>query len=74
MRVVKSIEIESPGLGQRIKQARDADSRTLVSICKVVDMSPANWYRIEDESQVLPIETLRKIEAVLNIDLGVKFD
>ena len=32
-----------------------------------------NWYRIEDEKQTLPLETLRSIEKVLGVDFGVKF-
>ncbi|ABW32246.1 conserved hypothetical protein (plasmid) [Acaryochloris marina MBIC11017] len=37
-------------------------------------MSATNWYRIESEKQLLPEETLRKIESVLGVDFGIKFD
>lgn len=75
IRVRKVIDIEVPGLGARIKQARELDSRSLIQICADAGMTPANWYKVEkEEAKVLPIETLRKIEAVLGVDLGVKFD
>ena len=38
-------------------------------------MTPMNWYKIEaEETKGLPIETLRKIEELLGVDFGVKFD
>ncbi|WP_313950031.1 helix-turn-helix transcriptional regulator [Nostoc sp. FACHB-190] len=75
MRVRKTEERDFPGLGARIKQARESDSRSLIHLCAEIDMTPANWYKIEnEETKVLPLETLRKIESVLQVDLGVKFD
>lgn len=74
MKVVREISIDAPGLGLRIKQAREADSRSLKAICEAVGMSQMNWYRIEREAQLLPEETLRKIEEVLGVDFDVKFD
>jgi hypothetical protein len=35
-------------------------------------MSVQNWYRIESESQMVPIDTLERIENALGIDLGTK--
>lgn len=73
MRVRKVIEGEFPGLGARIKKAREADDRSLVQICAAANMTPANWYRIEaEETKALPLETVRRIEQVLGIDLGVE--
>ena len=37
-------------------------------------MSQMNWYRIEKEEQDLPEPTLLKIEEVLGVNFGVKFD
>jgi transcriptional regulator with XRE-family HTH domain len=71
MKVTKTISIDVPKLGEKIKEAREADSRSLKAICKAVGMSQMNWYRIEEEKQSLPIETLRKIEKVLGVDFGV---
>jgi transcriptional regulator with XRE-family HTH domain len=74
MRVERTITVDAPGLGKKIKKARESDGRKLTDICSAVGMTAANWYRIEAEKQVLPEATLRKIEYVLKIDLGVSFD
>lgn len=75
MKVRKVIDREVPGLGAQIKKAREASPRSLVQICAEIDMTPANWYKIEkEETKVLPVDTLRKIEEVLGIDLGISFD
>ena len=75
MKVRKVIDIEAPGLGAKIKAAREADSRSLLSICKEIGLTPMYWYKIEaEEVKALPIETLRKIEEVLGVNFGVNFD
>lgn len=75
MKVKKVLEIDVPGLGSRIRQARETDSRSLAEICRQVGMTTMNWYRIEnEETKALPIETLQSIEEVLGVDFGVKFD
>ncbi|WP_017654615.1 helix-turn-helix domain-containing protein [Fortiea contorta] len=75
MKVRKVIERDFPGLGARIKQHREADRRSLIQLCAEIDMTPANWYKIEnEETKVLPLETLQKIESVLGLDLGVNLD
>ena len=75
MKVRKVIEIEVPKLGSRIRQAREADSRSLAEICRQMPMSTMNWYRIEsEETKALPVETLERIEEVLGVNFGVKFD
>ncbi|MEL7037572.1 MAG: hypothetical protein AAFO04_18400 [Cyanobacteria bacterium J06592_8] len=44
-------------------------------ICRQIEMSPMYWYKIEaEEVKALPEETLRTVENILGIDLGVKFD
>lgn len=64
--------IESKGLGDRIRSARKLDRRSLLDICREIDMTSANWYKIEkEEVKLLPLETLRKIEMVLKTDLGI---
>jgi transcriptional regulator with XRE-family HTH domain len=74
MKVRKVIEIEVPKLGSRIRQVREADSRSLAEICRQMPMTTMNWYRIEaEETKALPIETLKRIEEVLGVDFGVEF-
>lgn len=73
MKVVRKTVLEVSGLGQRIKQAREADSRSLKALAESAGMTSMNWYRIEAEEQELPEETLRKVEQALGVDLGVSF-
>jgi transcriptional regulator with XRE-family HTH domain len=73
MKVKKLIEKEFPGLGAKIKQAREADKRSLTEICALVGMTTANWYKIEaEDNKSLPIETLRRIEEGLGLEFGVE--
>lgn len=74
-RIVKQ-EIDAPGLGQKIREAREADGRSLAQLARVTGISRNYWYQLEAESVMGGIseETLRKIEAVLAVDFGVKFD
>lgn len=73
MKVRKTIDIEIPGLGEKIEAARRADARTLKNICDQTNMTTANWHRIEkEETKFLPIETLRDIERVLGVDFDIE--
>lgn len=73
VKVVRTIELEVLDLGRQIKTARKADGRSVTEIAAAAGMSVQNWYRIEDERQSLPEDTLRLIEKVLGIDFGVVF-
>ncbi|MBK1990890.1 helix-turn-helix transcriptional regulator [Sphaerospermopsis aphanizomenoides BCCUSP55] len=74
MKVRRTIDIEIPGLGKRIRQAREADRRSLAEICRQIPLTTMNWYKIEsEETKALPIETLQRIEEVLNVNFGIKF-
>lgn len=76
MRVRQILEVEVEGLGDRIKAARLASDKSLEQICDEVGVSRTYWYDIEKETLkgTLALEKLRKIEQVLEVDLGVKFD
>ena len=76
-RVVRQ-KIEVEGLGDRIRQAREgakAQGKSLVALCREANLSRQYWYQLEREQiqGALSEETLRKIEAVLGVDLGVEF-
>ncbi len=72
MLVRKTVDGIFEGLGQKIKKARESDSRSLTDICSASGMSAANWYRIESEEiKALPLETLRRMEEVLGQDFDV---
>lgn len=76
MRIRQIKEVEVTGFGKKIKEARLNSRKSLEEICEEVDLSRTYWYDIEKESLkgTLSIENLRKIEEVLDIDLGVKFE
>ena len=75
MIVRKITDTKVPELGKKIKEARLSDQRSLAQICREIPMSPVNWYKIEsEETKALPIETLRRIEQVLGINLNVYID
>jgi transcriptional regulator with XRE-family HTH domain len=72
MKFRKIIEKEQIGFGQRLKKIREKDVRSLSEICKEIGMTRANWYHIENEQHTfIPIETLRKIETVLNVNFEI---
>ncbi len=72
MKVVRTIELEVTGLGDRIKKARSSDKRSLTQLAALAGMTTANWYRIEGEKfNSLPFETLKRMESALDTDFGV---
>lgn len=77
VQVKRVIEVvhDFPGLGQRIRQAREKDNRSLSEICRDSGISRSYWYQLEGEDMRSPAteEVIRKIERALGIDLGVCF-
>jgi transcriptional regulator with XRE-family HTH domain len=74
VKVERTQLVDVPGLGAKIKAARESSDRPLRSLADEAGMTTANWYRIENEEvKRLPEQTLRKIEAVLGVDFGVVF-
>jgi len=75
MKVRKVIDVDIPNLGDKIKDARKADSRSLTQLAAAAGMTTANWYTIEaEEIKALPAETLQRIEEVLGISFGARFE
>ncbi|MDZ8184230.1 MAG: helix-turn-helix transcriptional regulator [Nostoc sp. ChiSLP02] len=78
MQVKRVVEVvqDFPDIGKRIKQARERDERSLSQICRESGISRAYWYQLESENLRAPVTEamIRKIEAVLSVDLGVKFN
>ncbi len=74
-RVVETVH-DFPGLGQRIRQIREKDERSLSEICRECGISRSYWYQLEGEDLRSPAteEVIRKVEGVLGVDLGVCFD
>jgi transcriptional regulator with XRE-family HTH domain len=73
-RIIKQ-EVDAPGLGERIKRARESSNCSVTQLAKNVGISRNYWYQLEAEAVLGGVaeETLRKIEEVLGVDLGVKF-
>ena len=78
VKVIRTLEIEVPDLGKKIKEARNKikneKGKTITDLASASGMSAQNWYRIENERQTLPEETLRLMESALECSFGVKFD
>jgi len=76
VKIRRFVDIEVNGLGSRINQARKADGRSVEVLAGEARISRSYWHDIEAEKirDSLPEETLRRIENVLNIDLGVNFN
>ena len=74
-RIIK-LEVEIPDLGKRIKNAREADTRSVTKLAKTVGISRNYWYQLEAEAVLGGVaeDTIRKIEEVLNADFGISFD
>lgn len=73
---VKETILDIPDLGKKIKLARENDSRSLSQICRECEISRSYWYQLESEDLRAPAseEIIRRIESILNINLGVNFD
>ena len=73
---VKETILDIPDLGQKIKLARENDSRSLSQICRECNISRSYWYQLESEDLRAPAseEIIRRVESTLNVNLGVKFD
>lgn len=75
MKVRRFKDLEVSGLGARIEDARKKSGQSVSHLAKAAKISRVYWYDIESEKirDALPEDTLRRIEAALGVDLGVKF-
>ena len=74
-RTVETVK-DFPGLGSRIREARESDDRSLSQICRDCQLSRSYWYQLESEDLRASVteRVIRKIEEVLNVDLDVSFE
>lgn len=74
MKIREIRDFDLPGLGEKIKRARQAHPTSLVKLAAAAGINRSYWYDIEAERlrYPLPLETLRKIEEVLGDDFGVE--
>lgn len=69
----RRIRLSNSSINLLLSSDNSSDNRrSLAQICGQIPMTAVNWYKIEsEETKALPIETLRRIEQVLGIDLDV---
>jgi transcriptional regulator with XRE-family HTH domain len=74
MRVRKVQEINCSDLPSQLEDARRNADRSLLQICKRLDISPTYWYRLErGEAETINYDLLQKIEQELSCDFGIDF-
>jgi transcriptional regulator with XRE-family HTH domain len=74
MRVRKVQEVNCPNLPSQLLAVRRSADRSLLQICKRLDISPTYWYRLErGETETINYDLLQKIEQELSCDFGINF-
>ncbi len=74
MRVRKVQEVNCLNLPSQLEDARRNAGRSLLQICKRLDISPTYWYRLErGETETINYDLLQRIEQELSCDFGVEF-
>ena len=65
------LDVEIKGIGNRIKEARRKDDRSVAALAKEAGISRGYWYEVEQENirQALPVETLTRMAEVLGMSL-----
>lgn len=76
VKVKKTIEVDVPNLGIRIREKRKVSGKTVEQLAAIAGISRQHWHLIENEKfkDALPEATLRGIESALNTNFGVDFD
>ena len=75
VREILKREQSFPGLGARIKQAQKDSGLSVKKVIQGLELSRTYWNNlVKDETMILSIVLLRKIEKFFNVDFGVKFD
>ena len=72
IRITRDVEI--PGLGAKIKAARDADQRPVGELARLAGISRGYWYDLEAEKfrAAVPLATIQAVADVLGIELGIE--
>ncbi|MEH1786508.1 MAG: helix-turn-helix transcriptional regulator [Nostoc sp.] len=75
VRRIERKEIEVPDLPKQIAQAQKKSGKPVSEICVTVGFSRTYWYQIVNgREEAIAEDTLRKIEELLDVDFGVKFN
>jgi len=74
MRVRKVQEVDCPNLHKQLEEVRRNADKSLLQICKRLDISPTYWYRLErGNTDTITYELIQKIERELSCDFGIDF-
>lgn len=75
VKVRRCQDVEAPGLGAKVKDARLKDGRSAQVLATLSGISTGYWYQIEkEERQWISEEVVRSIEDVLGVKFGVSFE
>ena len=75
VRRIERKEVEIPDLNVRIAKAQKDSGKAISTVCKMVGFSRSYWYQmVNGKEDAIAEETLRKIEEVLGVNFGVKFN
>ena len=75
IRRIERREIEVPDLEKRIADAQRNSGKSIAEVCRIVGFSRSYWYQmVNGKEEAIAEETLRKIERVLDVDFGAKFN
>ena len=75
MKVRRYQEIDVTDFGERLKQARIEDGRSVQVLATLAGISVGYWYQLEKEDREwISEEVLRSIESVLDLNFGALFD
>ncbi|MGB3491698.1 MAG: hypothetical protein WBA57_03145 [Elainellaceae cyanobacterium] len=74
MRVRRVEEVEIPDLSAKLLSARRGSAMSLLEICRQLKITPTYWYKLEkEEANTINYDLLEKIDALLSLNLNVKF-
>lgn len=75
VRLKRTEFMDVEGLGERIREARHRSRQRTTDLASKAGISAQRWFQIESETYVneLPLETFRRMEAALGVDLGVRW-
>ncbi|GAB4476817.1 MAG: hypothetical protein OHK0037_38610 [Elainellaceae cyanobacterium] len=74
MRVRRVQEVDIPDLSSKLLTARKSSSESLLEICRRLDITPTYWYKLEkSENSTISYDLLKKIDALLSLNLDIRF-
>lgn len=75
VKVRRYLEVSVEDFGERLKEARIKDGRSVQLLATLSNISLGYWYQLEKEERTWISEgVLREIESTLGIDFQVTFD